>query len=312
MFLRPSSVLAGALAALLLLPPLVPTARAQEGLGDMPPGVTNGEAFREDLEKIYDAWRKAMAEGDMRTWQAVMAASRQMEIRNRIVSEKQTWPGPLFQGALPAPSLLDLQRLPIYLKGSTATAVYLGKANFGGDASVAVTDNFIVLRFLQEGTGWKFDNLRIVRFSPELVERVQQGDFSFLHGAEFQPTGVLPVVSKPVLAPDYLGELWLTSIGCVLEVEINGQHHARLDGGSAKELIIGGLKEGQNTITIKTQAAPEAVAAGTAQVEVAVYGARTANQKATRFHHHKTAAGESPQPLLQTSFLVSTARAAAP
>lgn len=284
------------------------TLSAQTTMGTMPPGVSNGEALRPDLEQTYASWRKAMAEGDARTWQNVTATSRQVELRNRVISEKQPWPGTFFQGILPGPDIKSLRALQIFVKGPTASAVYFGKADFGVSDSSAITDNFIVLRYLQEAGVWKFDNLRVVKFGtdPELVQQVLQGDFTFLQGPEFQPSGVMPAVAKVVAPPDYLGELWITAVGCSIDVEINGQHRTRLEGGSGKELIIGGLKEGANTVTVKIKEEPDDNTGGNPQLEIGIYGARDAKEPATRYFHFKLPTGTPLPPSLQNQFLVGT------
>ncbi|MEZ5430541.1 MAG: hypothetical protein R3F31_05045 [Verrucomicrobiales bacterium] len=80
---------------------------------------------------------------------------------------------------------------------------------------------------------------------PELVQQVLQGDFTFLQGPEFQPSGVMPAVAKVVAPPDYLGELWITAVGCSIDVEINGQHRTRLEGEAARNSSSADLKKGQ-------------------------------------------------------------------
>lgn len=240
------------------------------------------------LETAYHAWRQAMITKDYNALQSASAVYRQMETRNRIISQRLRYPEALFEIPVQAPTLSQLTLLNIFAKGDTANAIYYGKADFGLTGNQEVRDNFIVLKYIRESGLWKFDNLRIIKFGndPDLLLKIRNADFSFLQDPAFQPTGVAPLVAKPVKAPAYLAELWIAANGFDVTVNINnGNHKSRLINDDGRDLIIGGLMKGQNTISLLIS--PVATKSTLPKrLEIGIYAAEDAGKPAKRVFHY--------------------------
>ena len=147
-------------------------------------GAQPDNTIRVSLESAYEAWRGAMAASDLPKWESTTAFSRQIETRNQIVSQKLPFPQALFDDPVEAPTLGGLIALGVLSTGDTATSTYFGKANFGNEPGVEITDNLLVLHFLREDGRWKFDNLRLVKLGndTEILLQIRNSDFSFLKG----------------------------------------------------------------------------------------------------------------------------------
>ena len=240
------------------------------------------------LEATYNAWRKAMIQKDYNAWQKATANYRRMETRNRIVSQRLRYPDALFAIPLQAPALSQLVLLNIFAKGGTANAIYFGKPDFGLGADQTISDNFIVLKFIRESNQWKFDNLRIIKFGndSELLLKIRNQDYSFLQNPAFQPVGTVPPIAKPVKPPAYLAELWIAANGFDVTVNINqGNHKSRLKNDDGRDLIIGGLVKGQNTVSLSITPVPTESTLPK-RLEIGIYAAEAANKPAKRVFHY--------------------------
>lgn len=240
------------------------------------------------LEAAYYVWRNAMIQKDFQAWQGATASSRQMETRNRIVSQRLRYPAALFAIPVQAPELPQLVLLNIFANGDTANAIYFGKPDFGLGADETISDNFLVLKFIREAGQWKFDNLRIIKFGndPDILLKIRNQDFSFLQNPTFQPTGVAPPVPKAVDPPAYLAELWIAANGFDVTVNINnGKHRSQIKNDDGRDLVIGGLVKGQNTISLLIKPVPTESALPK-RLEVGVYATEGADQPAKRVFHY--------------------------
>ncbi len=245
--------------------------------------------LRNSLEGLYESWRVAVANKDLAAWEQVTAVSRQVKIRNRIVSEKAPFPQAFFDDPIQAPSLGGLVSLGCLSRGNTATLIYYGKINFGlGDEPAKIPDNLLVLRFAKNDGVWKFDNLRLVKIGNdgEILLNIRNQDFSFLKGVEFQPPLAPDPVPASVNPPDYIAELWITSIGYEVEVIVNGNVSATIADYSGKELVIGGVKRGKNTVEIKTKALTEIKGNAPSKIEIAIY-AQIKKDSVQRVFHYR-------------------------
>lgn len=258
--------------------------------------------IRVSLESAYDAWRHAMAAGDLKSWEATTAFSRQIETRNRIVSQKHPFPLALFDDPVAAPTLGGLIPLGVLSTGDTATATYFGKANFGDGDEVAIRDNLLVLHFLKEEGRWKFDNLRIVKIGNdgEILLQIRNSDFSFLKGDEFQPAPYLPPVPQPVDAPDYVAEAWVDATGYEVKITVNGHLTGTFKDVKTTELVMGGVRRGPNQIRIETKLLEDSSSGAAPKVEVALYAAEDPAGQATRVYHYRP--GSSIAPVVTESF----------
>lgn len=240
------------------------------------------------LEAAYNLWRNAMVQKDFQAWLGATASSRQMQTRNRIISQRLRYPAALFAIPVQAPALSQLVLLNIFAEGDTANAIYFGKPDFGLGADQAISDNFMVLKFIREAGQWKFDNLRIIKFGndPDILLKIRNQDFSFLQNPTFQPTGVAPPVPKAVDPPAYLAELWIAANGFDVTVNINnGNHRSHLENDDGRDLVIGGLVKGQNTISLLIKPVPTESSLPK-RLEVGVYATEGADQPAKRVFHY--------------------------
>jgi len=146
----------------------------------------------------------------------------------------------------------------------------------------------MVLKFIRESEQWKFDNTRIVKFGsdPAMLLKIRNQDFSFLQDPTFQPTGVAPPIAKLVKPPAYLAELWIATNGFDVTVDINnGNHKSRLKNDDGRDLIIGGLVKGLNTVSMQITPVPTNSTLPK-RLEVGIYAADAANKPAKRVFHY--------------------------
>ena len=245
-------------------------------------------SIRVSLESAYTAWSESMAAADLGKWEATTAFSRQIETRNRIVSQKRPFPQALFDDPMEAPPLGGLISLGVLSTGETATSTYFGKANFGAEPGVAITDNLLVLHFLKEEGRWKFDNLRVVKIGNdgEILLQIRNRDLSFLQGEEFQPAAQLPPVPQPVEMPAMVAEAWIDATGYEVKVTVNGHLTGAFSNVKASDLVMGGVRRGQNNIKIETRLL-ENPSGSSPNVEVAIYAAEDPAGQAQRVYHFK-------------------------
>jgi len=252
-------------------------------------------SIRVTLESAYEAWRAATASGDLAQWEEATAFTRQIETRNRIVSQKLPFPQALFDDPVEAPSLGGLIALGVLSTGETATSTYFGRANFGSDPAVAVSDNLIVLHFLREEGRWKFDSLRLVKIGNdgEVLLQIRNADFSFLQGDEFQPAPQLPPVVQAVETPQMVAEAWIDATGYEVTLTVNGHPCGTFRNVKTSELVMGGVKRGQNTVKIESRLL-EGTAGGAPKVEVAIYASENPDGQAQRVYHFRPGTTVAP------------------
>lgn len=236
-----------------------------------------------------------MAAGDIAQWERFTAYSRQIETRNRIVSQRLPFPQAMFEDPVQPPSLDGMISLGVFSTGQTATSTYFGKANFGG-GPVQISDNLLVLHFLREEGTWKFDNLRVVKIGadPDILLQIRNADFSFLKDIEFQPLPQLPPVPQPVNPPEYIAEAWIDSTGYEVTLTVNGHLTGKFTNVKITELVMGGLRKGTNSIQI-TAKRVESTGENSPKVEVAIYAAKDPGQPANRMYHFKPTGDVPPK-----------------
>jgi len=201
------------------------------------------------LVTSYGAWRAAMVRKDAAAWQRSTAAHRQVEVRNRLASEKRAFPAALFELPVPPPSLEGLKLIHLSLRGATAKAAFFGKINFGigGDP----TENVMVLSFVNSG-GWKYDRADFVNLAalPEVRKELAAGNLKYVaETPEFQASGVVPPTPPAVPRAQYIAKVYVFCPGREVQVQVNQLSRHRFANAKEAEVVLGGAKNGPNTIT---------------------------------------------------------------
>lgn len=245
------------------------------------------KSMKGELEAVFNSWRKASLTKNAVDWLRVTSKSRQIDVKNEIISQKLEFPDALFEVPFSAPSLENMQLLDIFTRRETSNSIYFGKADFRVGDPAQVKDNLIVLCYLKEEGRWRFDKLRIVKIPPEsdIMGKLRLSDFSFLKGPEFQPPPQLPDLPQPVGRPDYIAEIWINSVGYETTIEVNGRETGTIVNARAKELVIGGLNKGRNTVLVKTKKIENIKLGVPDRVEIAIYAIKSIQDKPVRVFH---------------------------
>jgi hypothetical protein len=205
------------------------------------------ENLRATLEKTYGVWKQAMETKDARTWQRITASNRQIEVRNRILSEKLPFPAAVFDLPAPPPALAGLRFLDAKQKGPTAKAAYFGRIDFCGSP----TDNLLVLSFLAEEGHWRYDRAEFVNLAalPAVRAELARGDLSYLEETpEAQPSGELPPRPVAVPAPKYIAKVYVFCPGREVQVQVNRLSQHRFANAKEAETVLGGARDGLNEV----------------------------------------------------------------
>jgi hypothetical protein len=215
--------------------------------------------LRRQLERSYAAWKQSLIAGDLTGWQQATAAHRQITTRNLIVSQKQQFPHALFAIPMKPPEIATLRFLGAPVKGNTANAIYFGKVDLGLVEQSEIPDCLFILKFVRESTGWKFDTTRLINLAsvPDIHASLKAGGrATFLEDPAFAPSGEVPPVAKPCPIPDRIGVLQIASYGYTTRASVNGFDAATVQDNAEEHLIIGGLRNGDNPLTIEAKQIP--------------------------------------------------------
>lgn len=218
------------------------------------------QALRKELETVYQTWRSSMVIKDAKAWSNITAAHRQSIVRNRLNSERRPFPQAVFQVPAAPPALTGLRAVQVQQKGFTAKCIYFGKIDFavGG----APTENLMIIDYVIEKSGWKYDIAEFVSLValPDVRAELAKGDLSYIaKTTAFRPTGTVPPVQAPVPLAKYIGKVYVFCPGRAVNVSVNGISRHTFGNAKEAETIIGGLRDGSNTITYDAKALPGAV-----------------------------------------------------
>lgn len=200
-----------------------------------------------------------MVKSDARKWSETTSLRRQVEVRNRLFSERKAFPATMFQLPVAPPDLSGLTAVRFKVRGPTATAVYYGKVDFG--VGGAPTDNLLVLSFLQEA-GWKYDGAEFINLValPDIRDALAKGDYSVLEKPEFNPTGASP--SPPAVQlrgpVKYIAKVYCFCPGREVTVQVNRLSRHVFGNTKAAEVVIGGAADGENLVEYKVKSLPGA------------------------------------------------------
>jgi hypothetical protein len=268
------------------------------------------ENLRPTLETTYSAWRESMIRRDPAAWQRVTAEHRRVEVRNRIVSEKQPFPATVFKLPAPPPSIQGLRFLEAKKNGATAKASYFGKIDFGVGGEP--TDNLLVLSFVHGSGGWLYDRADFVNLAalPAVRKELGEGNLKYLKETpEAQPSGQVP--PTPIAAPPakYVAKVYVFSPGREVQVQINKISRHQFANAKEAEVVIGGAVDGPNEVqfTVKKLAG----ATGKEVMTIRVYLiSELAGVKPVKAFEYQIAAGEKPESVATKMFNVDASTVA--
>lgn len=221
------------------------------------------DALRAALVNAYNAWRDAVIRKDARAWAGAITRYRQTVVRNAIVSDRRVFPDAVFEIPVVPPAVEGLRLLEAQGVGPTAHLVYFGKIDMGQDKEL-LHDDILKLKFLRENGVWKYDSNRMTSLSnaPEVRKALQEGKRpDFLDLPEYTPPGSMPPPPPLCRVPDYRAGYKLQSVGCETTVSMNGFDFEPVQDTLDQGVIIGGLINGHNEVTLTIKKVPEAAKA---------------------------------------------------
>jgi hypothetical protein len=209
--------------------------------------------LKPQLEAVYMQWRTAMIKKNYNLWSQYTASHRQVHIKNRIVSEKKSFPAWVFEVPASPPALDGLKALSVSAKGATATAVYFGKVDFGVGGNP--TENILLLNFINERGRWKYDKAEFIRLTDleEVRKKIKAGDLSYIKQEDFQPSGVLPQPPIAVNAAKYIAKVYVFCPGREVKVKVNKISDHRFQNTKMSEVVTGGGLDGLNEVQFATK-----------------------------------------------------------
>lgn len=222
-------------------------------------GVPHQQTARDTAERVYNTWRLGMIRANESAWRSATSQSRQMKVRNMVVSQKGVFPRDFFHNQ-PEPPKLENFRFVGALTGCnnhSLAVTYVGRLQLGeGKAE----DNAYVLEFVFENGKWHFDQSRFFNLSrlPEVRKRLEAKDISILKEQDgFAPYTTLPKVPPMCPTPQLIGKVFADAPGRSIHMRINGVSMHEFSDERRADVISGGLRRGKNTITytINTDAA---------------------------------------------------------
>lgn len=261
------------------------------------------------LEDVYSYWRNAMISNNHSAWQQVTASHRKMVLQNRVMSEKGRWPADVFNLPAEPPSLAGLKLLRARSKGLTAKSVYFGKVDFGvgGDP----TENLLVLSFVYEGRGWKYDSAEFVNLNSlkDVRAQIKAGNLAYVDGKDFLPTGLVPL--KPVVLPmaKYIAKVYTYCPGREVRMRVNKISEHRFQDTQQSEVIIGGARDGVNELWYAITDLPGYK--GSDPITVRVYLlSQIPGVQPVKIYQYQTKEGEKPVAQASVTFNVDPATGA--
>lgn len=211
----------------------------------------NQEKARSVVESVYNTWRLGVLRGDESAWRRSTSSSRQVKVRNMIISERGQFPKDFFRGAQNAPQLENFRYVGALggCGGKTMAATYIGKMKLG---NAQPKENAFVLLLVSEPGGWKLDQTRFFDLShlPQVLKRLKARDLTVLREQDgFHPYSAVPPTPPTCGAPELIGKVFVDCPGRVVEMRINGISLHEFEDERRADTISGGLRRGTNTIT---------------------------------------------------------------
>lgn len=214
----------------------------------------DANALAANLIKTYRSWRQAVVSSNAQQWRSLTSSHRQMEIRNRIHSEKRPFPSSVFQLPTPPPDLNGLKTLHVSNRGATAKIAFYGKIDFGVGGEP--TDNVMVVSFINEAGRWKYDKADFVNLSalPDVRKELAAGDLSYVRETpEFQASGVVPPTAIAINPAKYIAKVYVYCPNREVEVQVNRVSRHVFKNAKEAEIVAGGAKDGVNDVVFRVK-----------------------------------------------------------
>lgn len=261
------------------------------------------EELKKNLEYTYMNWRTAMEKKNYNLWAQFTAAHRQQHIKNRILSEQKNFPAWVFQVPVSPPAVANLKALSITSKGSTATAIYFGKVDFGVGGNPP--ENLLLLSFVNERGRWKYDNADFIRLNEleDVRKQLKAGDYSYVKNKDFQPSGIVPRMPVPVNKAQFIAKAYAFCPGREVKLKINKISDHRFQNTEGAEVVIGGGLTGNNEVQFATKKLEGAK--GTERMRIAVFIMSTVKGvKPVKVYEYIVKDGESVKPYGSANFII--------
>lgn len=286
---------------------LVGSSKTQAQTGRTQAAPTQAE-FAKSLQDVYLYWRKAMVAKNYNAWNQITASHRKMSIQNRILSEKGRFPADVFKIPSAPPGLTDLKMLRVRSKGVTAKLVYFGKVDFG--VGRTPLDSLLVLSFLYEGKGWKYDSAEFINLSglKEVLTQLQSGNYAYIDGEAFLPDGKRPLKPIVIQRAKYIAKVYAYCPGREVRVTVNRISKHRFQDTQQSEVVIGGARDGMNQIRYFIKDLPGYKGDDPLTIRVYIFS-QINGVKPVKVYQYQTAKGEKPKLTDSGMFNVSAADA---
>ncbi len=199
------------------------------------------------LKQIYISWHAAMVRKDANTWKRLTSTTRQINVRNRLWSERKKFPDSLFAANVAPPSIANLSAQRVRVKGNTAKAIYFGKVDFGVGGKP--TDNVYVISYVKETSGWKYNGAEFVNLGalPEVRKQLQAGDLKFFDTADFHPNGIVEPAPIAIRGPvKYIAKTYVFCPGREVKLLVNKISPHLFQNTKRSDVVIGGAVDGLN------------------------------------------------------------------
>ncbi len=211
----------------------------------------------QQLGQIYSGWRSAVVRKDAAAWQRFTSTTRLASIKNRLLSERRSFPNSFFDLPASPPTLSSLKALRVRVKGPTVKAVYFGKVDFGIGGKPS--DNLLTISYVQERTGWKYDGSEFINLSalPDVRKQIQGGDYKYVDQPAFQPDGI---VKKPPIvltgAAKYIAKAYVFCPGREVKLLVNKISPHTFQNTKEAQIVLGGARDGNNEVQFTVKDIP--------------------------------------------------------
>ncbi len=212
------------------------------------------EELRPILERTYGQWRNSMVTKNADAWKQVTALHRQIEVKNRILSEKKRFPTAIFDLPGTPPEIKPLKYLTTIRNGPTAKSYYFGKVDFG--VGKPTQDNLLAISYIGSGPAWKYDTMSFVSLVSldDVRKELSEGNLKYIKSTpELLPNGKIPAKPVEIQEPEFIAKVYVFCPNREVEVRINALSKHSFANDKQAELVIGGARSKQNLVQFSTK-----------------------------------------------------------